>query len=80
MSNYANGGGPGISSSGSTAAGSSSGLIGSDPELKYLMKQNTMFLSLLNKRGVKTHFDYIDIDKIQKGLDKLSDIRDKVSM
>ena len=79
MSNYANGGGPGISSSGSAAAGSSSGLIGSNSNLEYLIKQNIRFLALLNERGVKMNFGYIEADNVQKGLDKLSDIRDKVS-
>jgi hypothetical protein len=77
---YANGGGPGMSSSGSGAVGSSSSIIATDPELKVLIRQNTLLLSALRKEGVSMKFGYKEADNVQQGLDKLSDIRDKVSI
>jgi hypothetical protein len=80
MPGYANGGGPGMSSSGSGASGSAAALIGSDPELKNLIRQNTMLLSILRKEGVNMKFGWNEADNVKKGLNKLNDIEDSVRM
>ncbi len=89
MPGYFNGGEVSTSSSGSraAAAGSSSALIAADPELKDLIRvtkdlidENLKVNKMLLRDGVTTRFDYISADKVQQGLDKLSDIKSKVSM
>lgn len=76
---YVNGGGPGINASGSGARGSASALVGSDPEMKAMLRENRMLLRMLLKNGVNMKFGWKEADNVQQGLDKLSGIRDSVS-
>jgi hypothetical protein len=80
MSGYADGGMVNVSSSGYRAAGSSPVITTTDPDLKNLIRQNSMLLAMLRRDGVNMKFGYIQADNVQKGLDKLSNIRGKVSM
>jgi hypothetical protein len=79
-SSYANGGGPGMSSSGSGASGSTPALVASNPKLEATMDRMNRFLASLERNGVNMKFGYKEADNVQQGLDKLSDIRDKVTM
>jgi hypothetical protein len=77
---YANGGGPGMSSSGSGAAGSSSALIGTNPKLERTLDDIRILLAYLRNEGVTTRFDYLSVDNIRKGMDKLEDIEEDVTI
>lgn len=77
---YANGGGPGMSSSGSGTAGSSSMLIGSDPELKNLIRENIRVNKMLLRDGVTTRFDYLSVNNVRKGIKNLEKIESDVTM
>lgn len=63
-----------------TGGGSSPAQITSDPELKILIRQNTMLLAALRKEGVNMKFGYIEADNVRKGMDKLVEIEDSVTM
>jgi hypothetical protein len=78
MLGYANGGGPGINASG--AAGSSSALIGSDPELKALIRENLRINKMLLRDGVKNNWPWQDVDNMRKGLNRLEEIEGDVTM
>jgi hypothetical protein len=77
---YASGGGPGMTSAGSGGARSASALLGTDPELKSILSRVGHLLAKLDANGVNMKFGYIEADNVRKGLDKLSDIEDKVAM
>jgi hypothetical protein len=76
MQGYANGGGPGMSTSGSGAGGSSPSLIGADPRLVRTLDR----LNRILDNGVTTRFDYVAVDNLRKGMNKLEDIESDVSM
>jgi hypothetical protein len=80
MPGYANGGGPGMSSSGSGATGSSAALISTDPEMKALIRDNRRLLNMLLREGVKNNWTYKDVDKMRQGMDKLEDIEEDVTI
>jgi hypothetical protein len=92
MPGYFNGGNVGTGSSGSgsrataaaatSAEGSSPVIVSSDPELKDLIRENLRVNKMLLRNGVQAtmKFGYVEADNVKKGLDKLSDIQDKVTM
>jgi hypothetical protein len=71
---------PGPGPSGSGAAGSSLALINSNPKLERILDDIRMLLDDLKESGVTTKFDYIIVDNIQTGMDKLNKIKSSVSM
>jgi hypothetical protein len=77
---YANGGNVGTTPSGSGGSGSSPTLIGSDPELKRVLKDLSSEVAKLRRDGVKTKFTYKTIDNIQDGMDTLKSVKDDVTM
>jgi hypothetical protein len=80
MPGYANGGMAMGGSQQGPGGGSAATLISTDPELKILIRQNSILLAALRRDGVNMKFGYIEADNVRKGLDKLSDIEDKVAM
>jgi hypothetical protein len=60
--------------------GSGAALISTDPELKVLIRQNTLLLAALRREGVKTVWGYKDIDNVRTGMTKLEDIEGEVSL
>lgn len=69
-------GSTGASSQGSTPAP----FIASDPEMKALIRQNIQINRMLLRDGVKTNFTYNDVDDIRKGMSKLQEVEDSVTM
>jgi len=76
---YSDGGSPGMNSRGSGAAGSSLLLPNSNPRMERTLASIESLLADLRDRGVTTRFDYIAVNKIKKGMDKLADIESSVS-
>jgi hypothetical protein len=77
---YATGGGPGMNSAGYEGARSAAAIFGTDPELKALIRENIRINKILARDGVNMKFGYIQADNVKKGLDKLGNIEEKVSM
>ena len=63
---------------GQSAAGAS--IIGSDPELKALIRSNIKLNNLLLTKGVKNNWTYNDVDNFRKGMTNLEDIESGVSL
>jgi hypothetical protein len=78
MPGYANGGGPGMSTSGPTK--SAPVIVAMDPELKNLIRENIRINKMLIKDGVSMKFGYQEADNVRKGINRLEDIESDVSM
>jgi hypothetical protein len=77
---YSDGGSPGMNSRGSGAAGSPSPLISSDPEMKAQLGRLSAILDRLERNGVKNNWPWNDVNNMRKGMDKLKDHEDSLTM
>lgn len=80
LQGYANGGAPGISASGTGAAGSTPAIVATNPRLENALIQLNRILSNLDSNGVNMKFGYIEADNVRKGIDKINSIEDEVTM
>ncbi|HNX38691.1 MAG TPA: hypothetical protein PL124_11300 [Candidatus Cloacimonadota bacterium] len=76
---YADGG---YESQGSAGYGSKQNafVFQTDQDQKEAINKMIILLDRLDREGVKTHFTYLDADRIKRGMDKLDNIRRSVSM
>jgi hypothetical protein len=76
---YANGGFVGSGAPGSRSGLPAVAMIGSDPELKALIRENIRINKILARDGVHTNFTYDSVNKIRKGMRTIEDIENNVS-
>lgn len=78
LNGYANGGGPGYGAA--AAAVSSPSIITRDPRTDKVFELLIGLLSDLKRNGVKTNFDYLAVDNLRKGIDRLEENESDVSI
>ena len=63
-----------------TVGSGQTALISSDPELKYILIGVGRLLSKLDRDGVNMKFSYSEADNVRKGMNKLEEIENNVSL
>jgi hypothetical protein len=79
MPGYANGGSPDMKGSSSNTQAASL-MISNNPKMERTLDYLLDVLIDLKQEGVSTRFNYLDIDKIRRGMDTLDEIKNKSSL